>query len=85
MKIIKYMNDTDDEDDNFVIVSCRASTKRACKTISESDMMTLMRGHGSDQRRVSPKWLLDAMRNMNPLQKKAVEYMGFGAIFSSPD
>lgn len=33
-------------------------------------------------RRVSPKWLVEALTNLNPLQRNAVAELGFGYLFN---
>lgn len=78
MKRIKHQADENDDND-FEIVPYRARTKNTDPPSSESEVEEV--DTGNDQRRVSPKLLVDALKRMNPRQMKAVEDLGFGNIF----
>lgn len=75
VKRIKYRSDEDDDDD-FEVVSYKAQTKHVENTTSNSEP-----DDSSELRRVSLKWLIEAMHNLNPQQRSVVEDMGFGHLF----
>lgn len=75
MKRLKYHND-DDDDEDFEVVPYRARTKNAENTTSDSELDEV-----GELRRISPRWLVDALHNLNPRQCSAVEDMGFRHLF----
>lgn len=72
VKRLKYKN----ADEDFVIVPYRARTKHADPSSTDSEVAEF-----SDQRRVSPRWLVDAIKKLNARQRRAVEELGFGTLF----
>lgn len=77
MKRIKYCSD-DDDDDDFEVVPYSARTKNAEPAISDIEGVDVAKP--SDQRRVSPRLLVVALSQLNALQMKAVEDIGFGHL-----
>lgn len=76
MKRVKYWTVSDDD---FVVMPSRAVTKAAAVAICASENEEP--DEGSEQRRVSPKWLEDSMIKMYSIKRTAVESMGFGQLF----
>lgn len=62
MKRIKYSTD-DEHDNDFEVVPYRARTKKAEPAANNCETNEVY--ESSDQRRVSPKWLIRAIRNLN--------------------
>lgn len=73
VKKIKYKND---DDDDFVVVPYRARTKYANTTSTNSDVEEV-----TDQMRISTKWLVDAIKNLNARQRRVMEEIGFVNLF----